>query len=271
MTSAKNNGENIVVTDMALVEMMKSDQWESTTKRSLSILATEPQLVICSKGIGPMMKEEYDSGAPCAYIFDDEVSNRFRRLLGEVSGGDDTTFEHVRKVIGAARDLAKHQHLDHGRNKAALMTIVDAWKKDLTAEQLRRLRGSDEQLTRELLSESEMQSTCFNALVGAGYDRSKAARLTMDPSVSSHEFLCFVAVGLRWLDGLGAADEKKVTNDLADKDYVVTATFCRDLVSEEKRVQEQFARINDVIDRRARLFESIVQSSLAMPPEEPAS
>lgn len=223
MHRARTDGDYIVVTDMALAEMMKSQQWESTTKRSLQILSEDPALVACSKAIGPLMKEEFDSGEPASSILDEEVSEKVRHLLGEVRNGDGSTLEHVRKVIQDARELGQRQHFDHTRNKAQLTQIVRSWKEDLSADDLRAVRRGDEERIRELLSNGEMQGTCINALVGAGYERSLAIRLTMDPSVTSHEFLTFVAIGLRWLDGIEGADEKKITNDLADKDYIVTA------------------------------------------------
>jgi hypothetical protein len=49
IADVKASGDCILVTDMALAEMTKSEQWESTTKRSLKILAEDPTLVVIGK------------------------------------------------------------------------------------------------------------------------------------------------------------------------------------------------------------------------------
>ena len=139
--------------------------------------------------------------------------------------------------------------------------IVEACKHDLTKDELVRARREDEGFLRQLLASTSMTRTCRDALVDAGYDENRANRLAIEPSISSHEFLTFVSVALRWLNGLDGAAEAKVTNDLADKDYVVIATFCRGIVTEETRVRQQFDRMIAVANERARSLQALLAAA----------
>lgn len=259
IAAAAAAGEKIVIPDIAFAEMMKSAEWASTTEHSLAILAEDPELVVVSHAIGPVMKAEEESGEACTDIIDHDVTPVVRSLLQEIRQGRGPIFDRVAALIGPAQDLAKAQHFEHSRNKQVIERIVAAWKEELSPDDLKKLRrGDDESFVVELLADMSMIRTCRDALIGAGYEEKKANVLAFEPSVSAHNFLCLAAYGVRWIDGLDSAAPEGVTNDLADMDYIVTASLSRDLVSEEKRVRQIHERLKRVIERRAVIYEDIV-------------
>jgi len=251
---AKSNNEFIILTDIALAEMMKAEQWEYTTRRSLKILSELPEIVAVAAAIGPLMKLELDHGKACTDIVDGEVSSALRNLLDEFRTSDGPTLAHIKTAIDDARQLAGSQHFDHDRNKQRLAQVVRGCKESLSAEEIKAVRRGDEAKIQQFLAGWSMTRTCRDGLVGAGYPELLANQLATQPSVSGHEFYAMVSLALRWMDSLDGAEAAKVTNDLADQDYIVTATFCRDIVSEENRVRQMYSRLKSVIDAREQML-----------------
>lgn len=251
LDDVRHRGELVILPDIALAEMMKSEQWETTTRRSLKLLSQRPSFVAVSRGVGPLMQTERDSGRPCADVIDHAMTKLFRELLDEIAKSNGRRLEQVKCRIDKARAFARAQHFSLDRNKTQVAEFVEDIKSDLSEEELASARAPNETAIRQLLSTDSMTRTCRQSLVTGGYQAECAAALAHQPSISSHEFLGWMSVGLRWLNGLEMADPRKVTNDLVDKDYVVLATFCRDIVTMETNVQNLFERMRAVIAMRS--------------------
>ena len=126
-------GWQILIPDVSMMEMLKSQEWESTMRHSLRYLASCPDLVSLALGFGEIMRAERDSGEPIDDLVDDLITPNFRQLLIEIDSGiDGKVIAKVRAGIVDAQDLAKRQFLRHTNNKAMLVSLRDAWRKELS-------------------------------------------------------------------------------------------------------------------------------------------
>lgn len=231
--------------------MMKGPLWEATTRRSLAHLSREdPSLVVVGKGIGELLREEQSSGVPAADLVDEHVTSQFRALLGDLRNGTVSTLAHVRTAIAGAQTHAARQHFDHARNRATVARLVEVWKEEASEEEIkavRRARPEDELQIRQTLASDAFTRACVHALKGAGYDDDTAVSLATTPSVSGHHFYGLASLSLRWVHGgLDTAKDETITNDVADLDYIVTASLCRGIVSREGAVLEHDDRLRAV-------------------------
>ena len=250
--AARKHGLLLLLPDMAIVEMTKSDQWESTTKRSLQILSGHPACVAVGQAVGPMMRQEKDSGEPVADIVDHELTPRFREFLGDVKTGTGPAWDYFCRKVPEAKPQAASQSLDHARNKGIVERMMNGWKEDLSNDKLKRVHNHDREAVAELLAGDRTIGMIRSGLESNGYSKERAAYLASVPSVSAHLTLCFAATALRWLEygGLASMPNERVTNDLNDVDYVLIATFCAGVVSNEAEVNELFNDVTAALDRR---------------------
>lgn len=231
-------GRLILLHDIAMVEMTKSDEWLNTMRHSLALLAEYPQGVVAGRATGELMRCEMETGEPCPDIVDHDVTPRVRQLLSELKSGKTLMLDGIARAMPAAREMARIQQLDRLANRSILVTLADIWKRELTAPQLKQLRAGDEALFVELLAEKRMMATIADGLHKADYDLENARWLASVPSVSAHLWLCLAANALHWVlkGGIEGFRDERFTNELCDIDYLVAATFCAELITNDKRM-----------------------------------
>jgi hypothetical protein len=266
--AATRNGILLLIPDIAFVEMTKSEQWASTTRRSLQILSRHPECVAASHAAGPMMRQERDIGEPLADIVDHELTVRFRKFLTDARTGSGPVWDYFTRKVPEVKPEAASQSFDHARNKATIERMMNGWKDGLSSDELRRLRNHDRALVAELLAGESAVRMIRSALESNGYAPKVAAYLASVPSVSAHLILCFIASALRWLEygGLASTPGERVTNDVNDVDYVLIASFCAGVVSMEKEVNELFADVSVALDRRWRRMREILMRDTTSTP-----
>lgn len=259
---AMGHGELILLPDIALGEMLKHPTaWEATLKSSFKILASQPDIVAVACCSGELLRREHATGQTCTDIIDEQATRALRALLRDLPAGG-PMLQRLRTTILAGQSLGQHQHFDNVKNRTLLHQLVGAWRSDLQPDDIKALRrdASREATMHRLLSEPSTTLACAAALRGGGFCDDDAMMLAVQASVTAHNFLVIVALALRWLayDGLGTAPDKMLTNDVADMEYVLIATFCRSLTTQENRVQEMDARMRAVIAERERDLNRVV-------------
>ncbi len=110
----------LILPDIAMVEMTKSEEWESTLRASLRLLAEEPELVVPSRGVGELVRLEMETGSSAAsQLVAPELVDALRGLLQELASREDGQYvSYLRAATDAAKKTAAIQYLDHNRNKA---------------------------------------------------------------------------------------------------------------------------------------------------------
>jgi hypothetical protein len=262
---ASNTGGKLLIIDAAIIEMMKNAQWELTATKSLAGLAGCPALVALGHGIPDLMRAEFRTGQPAyAQLEDVERTASLRALLAELQtqgGGTTPMLDHIKTTIAPAQmTILKGQYLDHPHNKRRVVRFRDAWAKILSAEDRRDGRGNVE-LQAEWLADPTWSEVVERELLAAGGSVEVARRLAFDRSITAHSLLAMSALALRWLldNGLDTALAEKITNDVMDGEYVTIGSFCDDVISDEKRVQERLAVVRRAAELRSERV-SAVQS-----------
>lgn len=252
----------ILLPDVSMMEMMKGPKWEYSTRRSLEFLASFPELVSIALGLGELMRSERESCEPIVDIVDDLINPLFRELLKEInSGTDGAMFAKIRAGIVDAQNLANRQLLRHTQNKAMLISLRDAWKGELSDDDIRKLRR-DPTMQVDLWASVTMTRTCVIGLKNGGFSDKAAQILAAEPSVSGCWVSCLSALALDWYvrGGIDTLLPERATNDLVDLDYIVLGVLSCDLLSKENRVIKMYGDISEVMDARWNWVRNIIRT-----------
>jgi hypothetical protein len=252
---ARTHGELIVLADTAFIEMTKNAEWELTINQSLKILAKFPMGVVASYSPGQLLRMERDSGQALCDIVDHNSTPKIRRLLGEIGRGENHFLKVIEPFVIDGQSVFREQKLNHERNRPYVGAAVEFWKLLLTKTAIKQLRRNDRKLFCELLASPHVTERCRVAMDMLGWAKGSTAYLASHPSVSSHNFLCISALGLRYLaeGGFESKSAEKITNDVADLDYLLTATFCKNLLTKDKKLNELYENICIAIEYRERV------------------
>lgn len=242
----------LLLPDTAIYEFSKGTKVYDTWRHSLEHICKEPELVFAGRSIGKMMKEEVATGTALSDVIDQEVTPRFQQLLTELKAGDDSrinkSLAEVVKFIDDEKDL-REQHDD---NKSIVDSLTEHWKSSLSDDDLKRLRQADRETFVRVLAKLEIAGIVFEAAKRDGCSDEVATSLTVGPSVYGHVVLGLAALSLDWLaqGGLDGAKANKITNDFHDLDYICTATFCTDMVTDDRRANRIYSVIIEALERR---------------------
>ncbi|WP_148712777.1 hypothetical protein [Corallococcus sp. AB030] len=248
---------SLLLPDVALMEMMKNEQWESTARRSLALLAKTPSRIAIAWGTGELLRNELAAGHPQIDLVDNEVTEQFRAVLEQLRTKPQSALDELRPHIPGAQSMAQRQHLNHQHNKNRILRMVDAWKGILKPEAIKALRRENsDDLFQALLASENLTNLFEDWLKGADFPPDAARRLAAERSITSHVCLCYAALGLRWLkrQGIEGVQSEKVTNDLVDMDYVLIASFCIKLFTKEGNVNRMLEDIKAVAELRNERF-----------------
>lgn len=245
-------GWQILLPDVSMMEMLKGQQWETSMRRSLAYLASSPELVSLALSLGDLMRAERASGEPIGDLVDGLTTPIFRQLLREIDSGiDGAIFAKVRAGIVDAQSLASQQSLRHTDNKAMLVSLIDAWRKELSGDEVRKLKATPQNQV-NLWASVQMANTCVIGLKNGGYPDKAAQVLSVEPSVSGCWVSCLSALALNWLvfGGIDSLPPEKATNDLVDLDYILLGVLSCELYSKENRVRDLYQNMGYVMDAR---------------------
>lgn len=235
----------IVVPDLAMFEMTKSSERALTVRSSLATLAKYADRVFVSRTIGECLKYELEHAQPVTgHMLFREATHFLRRVLSAVvTGRENPEFERViHDPENCLLDL-NQDYLDHDSNKQRSLELVDATKSEMTAEFAKRIRGR--RVAREekiAFIREKAPSLLIYVLEDNGFTREKACHLVRKESMLLRYFYVKLWACLDWaehgrLDNLGAV---KVSNDLLDQQYVLSATFFDGVLSCDARVNDAY-------------------------------
>jgi hypothetical protein len=251
---AKALNQVIVLPDTAFIEMTKNAQWELTIQQSLKVLAKYPAHVAASYSPGQLLRMERDSGQPHCDIVWHEATPFIKRLLHEVAEGKNDYLKELEPLIFDAQETFKKEKLNHEENKIYVAAAVEFWELVLSEEMIKKLRRKDRELLTHLLASPGITEFCRIGLTRLGWAKDSVQYLARNPSVSSHNFLCIAALGLRCVadGGLEGKSDQRITNDVADLDYMLMATFCKELLTRDVRLKELYRCVCAAVEQRER-------------------
>lgn len=256
----KVRGLKLLLPDIAVYEFSNVKVPDVTWRNSLAELCKEPELVVAGRGIGPMMKEELATKSPTEDIVDTDVTPRFQRMLADLRDGNDARLNlalaEIAKCIKKERNLRER----HAENKKKVVSYRDVWLKSLSPDDLRMLRQQNQSVFIRVMAELETACIAIKAAENDGCSRDEASFLTFNPSIHGHMVYGLAALSLDWLayGGLEAAAPEDLTNDIFDLDYVVTATFCQDLATKDKRARRVYSSLISAFEERSKVVATLI-------------
>lgn len=245
----------IVLPELAMLEMTKSEQRELTLNQSLKILANHRRRVVVSRATGACLAYELQHKRPVTGHLLQRKSTAFlREVLHTVATGERTAeYEQiVADEYGAIEDL-RADYLSHEENKARALDLIDVTKLEMSAEFRRRVRSSIATDVEMLQFAKEKAPALFvGVLQERGWSREKAISfLRKKPLLLRYFYLnvwkCVQWERQGWLEALGPT---KVSNELLDHQYVLAASFFGGLLSDEPAVNQARAALTAMLATR---------------------
>ena len=243
-----------VLPDVALIEMCKSPQWESTLRGSLSILSAYPNRTRVSMSVGEAINGEIETQRSIAgHLLPREFIPLFSELLSVLSAGtpSQTLARIVQQIASIQASLAASE-LNHEQNKQSAEALINATKSIVTDEQTKSLRNGsmnrDERLNfifrkAPFVLEDFFRQANFSTGRARGFLKTK-------PLILRHTYLKMWA-SLDWIakGGFDGLLPERATNEAMDHDYVLLATFFDGILSKESKVNEAYQDLCQLLRR----------------------
>lgn len=252
---SSDKAAQFVIPDLAFLEMTKSAQWEQTLRTSLAILSTEKNRVFVSRSVGDALRAELSSKVPVnEKMLYREATHFVREILQSVSDGSDGHgIVRIRNDPDNHREALEKDHLNHESNKTQLAGLIASTDSMLDSQFTKRLR-SDKVSPDERLENIFQVATALlpQLLAKYGFTREKSHMfMKRKPMLLRYMYLKAWQC-LNWLEmgGFENLPSKKVTNDQLDHEYILTATFFHDLLSEEIRVNQAYQDVLLLLHRK---------------------
>lgn len=244
-----------VIPDLAFLEMNKSPQWEQTLRTSLAILSTEKNRVFVSRSVGDALRVELTTKVPVnGKMLYREATNFVREILQSVNDGSvGHGIARIKNDPDNHREALEKDHLNHESNKALLAGLIASTKSMLDTHFAKRLR-SDKVSQNERLDIIFQVATALlpQLLANYGFTREKSHMFMKRKPMLLRYMYLKVWHCLNWIEmgGFESLPSEKVTNDQLDHEYILTATFFHDLLSEEVRVNQAYRDVLLLLHRK---------------------
>lgn len=243
-----------VLPDLAFFETAKSSNRELTIKLNLEAISLAPNRVYVSRALSDCLYYELHNRLPVVgHMINQDATKFARKLLNAIATGVSNA-EYVQVIADTHNHLPamRRDYLDHDANKIRSMDLVTETKQSMTpdfASRLRGLRVTTEEKIDFILAKAP--SLLVGVLKDNDFSLEKANRLLRQKPMLLRYFFVKLWACLCWeeqgrIECLGAA---KVTNDLIDHEYVLTATFFHGILSNEPAVNDAYAAVNQLLAR----------------------
>lgn len=232
-----------VIPDAALMEMCKSTRWEQTLRGSLEQLATVPDRVFLARGNGECLKAELDRGRPLELddLISLEATEWLRAILVEIAHRrHGERLEVMAAEIEKVNATARTDYLDDMQNLASLRGLISTLESAYTADFQKRLRSGK-------VGEDEYVAVVSNAAASVVNDGSmKLSAGWVDTFFTARSYAARwlwlrVETVTEWLakGGVENVAASKVTNSDVDRHYLVLASYCDQLLTGDRAMQEK--------------------------------
>ncbi len=250
-----DNLSRFVLPDLALLEMTKGAHRELTLTQSLAQLSRYPQRVVVAKAMSACLQNELTKKQSASgYLVHKEGTDFLRKILDAVATGNKN-----RELAQVLEDLDGHipaleaEYLDHAANKNRAMELVDAAKLDMPPDFAKRVRNGTATFQERLAFVHERAcSLSVAVLADFGFSREKAIAFIRTKPLLLRYFYLNIWNCLEWErhGRLESMVDRRVSNDLLDREYVIAATSFEGLLTNEKRMNEAYETVLQLIKQR---------------------
>jgi len=240
-----------VVPDTAFVEMVKSDRWEDTMRGSLAALVPVPGRTFVSMAISEVMRVERAElkSINRAALFPAEFTELIRELLPALAADrSSSAMDTIRARINGFRADLLVKEVDPIREKEGterLVALLEAACGPAMAKDLRSGRMDRRaQLGLIQLKAPEIFARALN-LDGDQADRFRRSK----PLLLRYIYL-ELRHAMHWVKsgGLKTAQAKKVLNDRLDQEYVLIASYCDAILTDDGNASEADEDLRMLLD-----------------------
>jgi hypothetical protein len=245
----------VILPDLAFLEMTKSAQRELTLTQSLAQLCRYRSRVFLGQATSACLQYELAKKQPVSgHLVHRDGTQFIRKVLEAVASGSQNAelLQILNDPDGHIADL-KRDYLDHSINKAQSTELVDVTKLDMSTEFARRVRSGTTTLEERLAFVHEKApSLAVEVLADYGFSREKAVMFIRRKPLLLRYFYLNMWVCLDWerVGRLESMADHRVSNDLLDREYAITATFFDGLLTSEKRMNEAYGAVSRLIEQR---------------------
>jgi len=266
----QNESLGILLPAVAFYELAKHHRAFPSWKMSLKHLSHNAQLVSAGRSIGEMMSEEVESGVPVRDIIDHAVTSQNRLVLIELKNNKDSLAEKTFHQLDSYIDQEINRREHPETNESIVTILLNQWSQTLPPSDVKLLRLHDESVFLRIMAEWETASVVFHAAKNDGCTDEAALALTLGPSVYGHMVYGLMALALDRLaeSGQETSNFTEATDKLYCLDYICSATFCADFITQDKRAKRLYSLLTKVFQRRAEMVQAIGSSGLEDQPDK---
>lgn len=240
-----------VVPDTAFVEMVKSERWEDTMRRSFAALASVPEKTFVSLSVPEVMRVERATQRRLDHtaLFPTEFTDLIQQLipaLGPCSAS--SALDSIRARVIAIRTRLLSEEADAVREKAwieRLVPLVASACGPSIVKDLRNCRmGRSARLGLIRLKAPELFTGTFNG----DAHQADIFRLSK-PLLLRHVYLR-LRHAIRWLKygGLHGTKPTTLLNHRLDQEYVLIASYCDALLTHDVEARETYEDLIMLLD-----------------------
>ena len=251
-----SSSDRYILTDTAVLETMKNDRWESTTRASFKIIAQHPQKIWVARAPGELLRDELSSGQETSEIFDDYQCEQFRLLLGEIaSGHDGPHMDYLRAHIGEAQEKIAEEQQNHVENIKGLKHAYEDIKDTIDISAYRRISDPVKKSQVHLKHiKTHAQNSLQRVVALEGKSSDLGQVLACGRGIMLRYQIGYFCLGFKWaLGGTISPDATKATNEIMDLAHAVIATFFDGILTEEDSVRELRDDISAILEFNASL------------------
>lgn len=190
-----------VIPDIALLEMCKSEQWESTMTQSLRSLSAVRGRVFHAISVGEGLNFELSTGKPIEQHLLPHDFREFLRdtILDLADHGDGRAVEKLRSKMLSFQCEIRDEELNHERNQESLKKRVGIVEEALTGERLSDLRaGRVSREDRLAYIRRIAFDLCLEFLSNHGFSRNKASMFLKKRPLTLRFFYLSVRHAVEW-------------------------------------------------------------------------
>jgi hypothetical protein len=224
-----------VLPDVALIEMVKHENWESTLRRSLAFLTPIPPRIFMSASIHEVLRQEVSAGVPATRerFLRTELVNLLRDILSSLIHDAQGRFSHFKEQITSIRGDLLAEDANPEVEQRYVRDLVDRIQQRIDSRIIKDLgRGKiemDAQLGMILrLAKGEL------GLTWPAFTR--RPMLQKNPLTLRFHYLR-LWYAMEWIRkrGLECATGSTLLNETLDQDYILTASYFDYFLTRDKK------------------------------------
>lgn len=245
--------EFFIVTEDALVEMFKSENWEKISSNSLSIIKNFKEKILVTNPVGLMRENELQSKKACHDFVDTQSTELFRILLGDYNNGSiDEISKEFRDYIKRTQAYKSNKVLNHEMNKELYLSIIEQFQDQMGPTLRNDLRKNKVTLENMYQLIIEGIEECFRNPYGefALMNNHELEAFIDNKPIYYFLYATLLFEAFYWQQklGLDQINPRKITNYILDTNYIIIALYSKGILSNDKFINEMYKHLKIIVE-----------------------